>query len=105
MTRKKDFGKKRGFMFVYILTNKTNSVLYIGTTNDIRRRLSEHREGIAEGFAKKYNATKPVYCEEIKNPHDAIQREKQLKRWSRQKKIHLIESLNPEWNDLSELFY
>ena len=89
-------------MFVYILTNKTNSVLYIGTTNDLKRRLNEHRAGKIEGFTSKYNVTKPVYCEEIKNPDIAIQREKQLKRWSRQKKIQLIESLNPDWNDLSE---
>ena len=89
-------------MFVYILTNKSNSVLYIGTTNDIKRRLDEHRSGEIEGFTKKYNVFKPVYCEEIKSPEDAIKREKQLKKWTRQKKTKLIESLNPEWNDLSE---
>ena len=90
-------------MFVYILTNKSNSVLYIGTTNDIKRRLDEHRSGEIEGFTKKYNVFKPIYCEEIKNPEDAIKREKQLKKWTKQKKIKLIESLNPEWKDLSEL--
>lgn len=90
-------------MFVYILTNKSNSVLYIGTTNDIKRRLNEHRSGEIEGFTKKYNVLKPVYCEEIKNPEDAIKREKQLKKWTKQKKIKLIESSNPEWKDLSEL--
>ena len=89
-------------MFVYILTNKSNSVLYIGTTNDIKRRLDEHRSGEIEGFTKKYNVFKPVYCEEIKSPEDAIKREKQLKKWTRQKKAKLIESSNPEWNDLSE---
>ena len=89
-------------MFVYILTNKSNSVLYIGTTNDIKRRLDEHRSREIEGFTKKYNVFKPVYCEEIKNPEDAIKREKQLKKWTRLKKTELIESSNPEWNDLSE---
>ena len=74
------------FMFVYILTNKSNSVLYIGTTNDIKRRLDEHRSGEIEGFTKKYNVFKPVYCEEIKSPEDAIKREKQLKKWTRQKR-------------------
>ena len=88
-------------MFVYIMTNKSNSVLYIGVTNDILRRIEEHKQGINDGFTKKYNVNKLVYCEEINNPDEAIQREKQLKKWSRQKKELLIQTLNPNWNDIS----
>ena len=88
-------------MHVYIMTNKSNHVLYIGITNDIKRRMEEHKQGINDGFTKKYNVSKLVYCEEISNADQAIQREKQLKKWSRQKKILLIENLNPAWNDIS----
>lgn len=88
-------------MYVYILTNKTNSVLYVGVTNDIKRRIAEHKSGEIDGFTKKYNVTKPVYCEMHKNPEVAIKREKQLKSWSRNKKTLLIESQNPTWDDIS----
>ena len=88
-------------MFVYILSNKNNTVLYVGVTNDIHRRLNEHKSGLVDGFTKKYNVNKIVYCEEHKNPETAIQREKQIKGWSRNKKISLINSLNPSWNDLT----
>jgi putative endonuclease len=88
-------------MFVYILTNKTNSVLYIGVTNDIKRRVTKHKSGEVDGFTKRYNVTKPVYCEEHKDPEVAIKREKQLKGWTKDKKIRLIESQNPTWDDIS----
>ena len=89
-------------MWVYILTNYTNSVLYVGVTNDITRRTDEHQSKVTDGFAEKYNAYKLVYIEETTSTADAIGREKQIKRWSRQKKIKLIESLNPSWDDLSK---
>ena len=87
-------------MWIYILTNHTNRVLYTGVTNDITRRTFEHRLKIDGGFAEKYNAYKLVYTEEKNSTKDAIAREKQIKGWSRKKKIALIESLNPQWIDL-----
>jgi len=87
---------------VYILSNKFEGSLYIGITNDLIRRVYEHKQRIGDGFTKKYNLTKLVYAEEFDNPNDAIAREKQLKSWRRQWKINLIESINPNWNDLYE---
>ena len=87
--------------YVYILTNKTNSVVYIGMTGDLTRRLYEHKNGLIEGFSKKYKTNKLVYIEEYDNINDCISREKQLKGWSRIKKNALIESINSNWNDLS----
>ena len=89
-------------MYVYILTCKSNTVLYVGVTDDICRRIREHKSGIIEGFTKKYHVDKLVYYEEYKNPNEAIKREKQLKKWTRAKKIHLIESQNIAWNDLTD---
>ena len=88
--------------FVYILTNYTKSTLYIGVTNNLLRRLEEHREGVIDCFSKKYKTYYLVYFEEYQDIWDAIAREKQLKRWRRDKKNFLIETLNPEWNDLSK---
>ena len=85
---------------VYILANKNNGVLYIGVTNDIRRRISEHKSGEIPGFTKRYNVNKLVYAELYTDIEQAIAREKQLKHWSRQKKLELVSSFNPEWNDL-----
>ena len=87
-------------MWVYILTNHTNSVLYIGVTNDITRRTEEHQKMYVDGFAEKYHAYKLVYVEETHSATDAIAREKQLKGWTRAKKIALIEQLNPNWDNL-----
>ena len=91
-------------MFVYIITNQSNKVLYIGVTNDIHRRLEEHRLGVNDGFSKKYVLNKLVFCEKHDNPEEAIAREKQLKKWIRKKKEILISSVNPDWEDLSEQY-
>ncbi|MEK7508774.1 MAG: GIY-YIG nuclease family protein [Patescibacteria group bacterium] len=89
---------------VYILASKRNGTLYIGVTNDLDRRIGEHKSKIVEGFTKKYNVDKLVYCEEYNNIEDALKREKQLKKWNRKWKLELIEKLNPEWIDLSTGF-
>ena len=87
--------------YVYILANKTNSVLYIGVTNDLKRRLYEHKNKLVEGFTEKYNVNKLVYFEETSDITSAIQREKNLKKWRRQWKEDLIKKLNPDFKDLS----
>ena len=86
--------------FVYILTNWCNEVMYIGVTNDLRRRVYEHKNKLVEGFTKTYNVSKLVYYECIGDVIYAIKREKQLKKWSREKKNRLVESKNPEWVEL-----
>lgn len=86
--------------FVYILTNKTKT-LYIGVTNNLERRIYEHKSGQIVGFTKKYNLNRLVYYESFSDVNDAIRREKQLKNWHREWKINLIESVNPDWDDLS----
>jgi putative endonuclease len=86
--------------FVYIMTNKSKT-LYTGVTNNLVRRVYEHKNKLIEGFTKKNNINKLVYFELFDNPDDAIKREKQIKGWLRKKKIDLIESMNPEWKDLS----
>lgn len=91
--------------YVYILTNKTNEVLYIGMTNDLVRRIYEHREKRIEGFTAKYNVTKLVYYEETSDVRIAIQREKTLKKWARKKKEWLISRKNPCWEDLAQGFF
>ncbi|MDO4804382.1 MAG: GIY-YIG nuclease family protein [Lachnospiraceae bacterium] len=88
--------------YVYILTNWNNNVMYIGVTNDIQRRLFEHKNKMVDGFTKKYNVDKLVYVEEVSDVYAAIQREKQLKGWTREKKNNLVEGINPKWKDLSE---
>ncbi|MFH1620756.1 MAG: GIY-YIG nuclease family protein [Patescibacteria group bacterium] len=90
--------------FIYILTNRQKSVLYIGVTNNLERRLYEHRMKVIPGFSEKYQTVKLVYYEATEDVASAVAREKQLKRWSRKKKEWLIETLNPRWNDLSEEF-
>ena len=90
--------------FVYILTNKSNKVLYIGVTNDLLRRIQEHKNKIIKGFTSKYNLNKLVYFEETDDVYSAIFREKQLKNWHREWKINLISEHNPKWKDLSKGF-
>jgi len=86
--------------YVYLLTNKNNTVIYTGVTNDLMRRIYKHKERLFEGFTKKYNVSKLVYFEATNDVNSAIQREKQIKAGSSQKKIDLINSTNPEWKDL-----
>jgi len=95
--------KKYNF-YVYIITNKKDGVLYIGVTNNISRRIYEHKNKLFEGFSSKYKLTKLVYCEKFQYVEDAIIREKQLKAWKRQWKINLINESNEEWKDLDDAF-
>jgi putative endonuclease len=85
---------------VYMMANANNTVLYTGVTNDLARRVYEHKKGIGSTFVKRYNLHKLVYYEVGDSIHSAIAREKQIKAGSRRKKIDLINRLNPEWNDL-----
>lgn len=91
--------------FVYILTDNTNGTLYIGITNDLKRRIAEHKEGVVRGFTQKYGLKKLVYLEQFANSYDAISREKQLKHWNRIWKVQLIEKNNPTWHDLYEKYF
>ncbi len=86
--------------YVYIMTNKNNRVLYTGITNDLQRRVYEHKEKLVNGFTKKYNVSKLIYYEIFEDPENAILREKKIKAGSRQKKIDLINDMNTEWKDL-----
>ncbi|MBR5343199.1 MAG: GIY-YIG nuclease family protein [Oscillospiraceae bacterium] len=88
--------------YVYILTNWNDQVMYIGVTNDLQRRLYEHRHHLVEGFTSKYNVHKLVYFEQTTDVKSAIEREKQLKGWRRERKNELVETINPAWKDLSE---
>jgi len=88
------------YYFVYILTNPGNTVLYTGVTNDLKRRVYEHRNKVVPGFTAKYNVKKLVYYEVYDDPQYAITREKQIKSGSRKKKLDLISSFNPDWRDL-----
>ncbi len=89
------------YYYIYIISS-FKKVLYIGITSNLRKRIWEHREGVVNGFTKKYNIKMLVYYEVYDDPETAIKREKQLKRWRREKKLKLIESMNPEWKDLYE---
>jgi len=86
--------------FVYIMTSSSLSAMYIGVTNDVGRRVAEHREGLGSEFVKKYRVTRLVYVEEYENPNDVIAREKQLKGWKRIRKNELVRAANPGWEDL-----
>lgn len=89
-----------GQYYVYILANTTNVALYIGVTNDLKRRVYEHKQKLAKGFSEKYGIDKLVYYEILDDPENAIIREKRLKGGSRARKNRLVESLNPRWRDL-----
>jgi putative endonuclease len=91
-------------MFVYILASKTRR-LYVGVTNNLVRRMWEHRTGLIPGFTKRYGITQLLYYEQFSDPKIAICREKQIKDYARVKKLSLIGSLNPEWHDLAELWF
>ena len=88
--------------YVYIISNWNNKVTYIGVTNNLERRIYEHKNKLVDGFTKKYNISKLVYYEQTSEINSAIAREKEIKKWRREKKNQLIESLNPEWKDLAE---
>jgi putative endonuclease len=90
--------------YVYMLTNKANKVLYIGVTNDLERRMFEHKNKLVDGFTKKYNLNKLIYYEVTGDVLSALEREKQLKNWHRDWKINLINKFNPEWRDLANNF-
>lgn len=86
--------------YVYIITNYKNTTLYIGITNNLKRRIYEHKNKLIEGFTKKYNLGKLVYYEETNDVKSAIEREKKLKNWHREWKLNLIKSINKEFKDL-----
>ena len=88
--------------YVYLLTNKSNTVLYTGVTNNLERRIYEHKNKLVDGFTKRYNIYKLVYFDYTPDVRAAISREKQIKGWTRAKKNALVESVNPSWKDLSE---
>ncbi len=88
--------------YVYMLTNYKNTVLYVGVTNNLERRIYEHKQKVVEGFSKRYNLNKLVYFEVCQDAYNAITREKQLKNLLRRKKEELINAMNPDWKDLSE---
>jgi putative endonuclease len=96
--------KKEHNYYVYIMTNKSKT-LYTGMTNDLLRRVYEHKHKLVEGFTKKYNITKLVFFDQTSDVNEAIALEKKIKRWTRAKKIALIESQNPNWLDLSQDWY
>jgi len=91
--------------YVYMMTNKSNQVLYIGVTNNLQRRVFEHKNQLVEGFTQMYNVHKLVWFEQTSDVRSAIAREKQLKGWTRKKKDLLIEQMNPTWGDLSDGWY
>ena len=88
--------------YVYLITNWNNKVLYIGVTNNLERRLYEHKNKLIKGFTEKYNINKLVYFEQTNDIESAITREKEIKKWRREKKNSLIESTNKQWEDLSK---
>ena len=88
--------------YVYILASKRNGTLYIGVTNDLIKRVYEHKNDLVEGFTERYSVHKLVYYEETNDINSALKREKQLKKWNRKWKLELIEKKNPDWKDLYE---
>ena len=102
MTIKQNNILKNHNYYIYIISNWNNKVIYTGMTNDLERRIYEHKNKIFEGFSKKYNLDKLVFYEYTNDVNAAIAREKEIKKWRREKKNKLIESMNPEWKDLAE---
>ena len=96
----KEGNMKERQYYVYIMTNKRSNVLYTGVTNDLVKRVHEHKEKLVDGFTKKYNITKLVYYKDTMNAGEAIVKEKKIKAGSRARKIELVESMNKEWRDL-----
>ena len=96
--------KKRFTYYIYILTNKNNTVFYIGVTNNIVKRVFEHKAEFIKGFTQKYKVKKLVYLEEYSDVNQAIAREKQLKNWHRGWKLNLIKKVNPHFDDMSIAF-
>src|SRR5215211_6895478 len=90
--------------YVYLLATRKNGPIYVGVTNDLHRRVFEHKTHAIRGFTARYNVDRLVYFETFDNPETAIAREKQLKKWRREWKVALIERDNPEWRDLAEEF-
>lgn len=88
--------------WVYILASERNGTLYVGVTNDLRRRVWEHKEGVGAAYTRKYNVTRLVFFEEHSDIDRAIEQEKRIKRWRRKWKLDLIERGNPDWRDLFE---
>ncbi len=88
--------------YVYLLTNKNDKVMYVGITNNLERRVHEHKTKMVPGFTEKYNVNKLVYFEETHDVRTAIAREKEIKKWRREKKNNLVVTVNPEWKDLSD---
>jgi putative endonuclease len=88
--------------YVYILTNRPNRILYVGVTNDLVRRVFEHRSGFVDGFTKQYGLKRLVYFETLEDIRDAIQRERNMKHWSRAWKVRKVIAMNPDWDDLFE---
>ncbi len=93
------------YYYVYILTSESNKMMYIGITNDLKRRLYEHLTEINEGYTKKFHVHKLVYYEKYGESYYAIEREKQLKKWSRKKKDFLVETKNPQWEDIGKKYF
>jgi len=88
--------------YIYILTNRNNKVMYVGMTKDLKRRIYEHKNKLCAGFTKKYNVDKLVYFEHTSDVESAISREKEIKKWRREKKDMVVKSMNPEWRDLAD---
>ena len=88
--------------YVYLLTNKSNKVMYVGVTSHLERRVFEHKTKMVPGFTEKYNVNRLVFFEETQDVSAAIAREKEIKKWRREKKNQLVVAINPEWKDLSE---
>ena len=88
--------------YVYLLTNWNNKVMYVGVTNDLQRRVFEHKNKLVKGFTEKYKVDKLVYFEETNDVNSALSREKEIKKWRREKKNDLVRRVNPNWNDLSD---